>query len=428
MNYNKIDFINDLLSSKRIKIEEKSKILELTKSELKNFDSENEDIVKRIDNIEVKIKKLEVNKNENAPNTSYKDVSQAENKSLKHQNQEESKKNITTNNNRLPKYINPFLSNGLSKFLKAYNENPILNSTCHEIDEEASFNRLLEFCKMSVYNFNIHLKYIKSEFDLLTKEYKINTNIYSLIRGYIYGGVNWSTDKIEMSWSNLELSNWSTTNPNYVPNPGFNFVEKNEKEGFYLIKPFVSSLSGKNITTFSDFVLLFKSMFHINSNNSLKKNVLRINDIKKFSEWTDIEINSEKFSENIHLYTDVDKLIQAYVKLIELIKSINTENKVNSRPQIVVSFYEIDNTILFTIHHINSTFRKSLMSTISHPFGLSMSPIIENQINGLCNLDLKADFGNNDFAKINIWDGNLIEVKEKFEQFKGVEYILKFER
>ena len=169
-------------------------------------------------------------------------------------------------------------------------------------------------------------------------------------------------------------------------------------------------------------------MFHINSNNSLKKNVLRINDIKKFSEWTDIEINSEKFSENIHLYTDVDKLIQAYVKLIELIKSINTENKVNSRPQIVVSFYEIDNTILFTIHHINSTFRKSLMSTISHPFGLSMSPIIENQINGLCNLDLKADFGNNDFAKINIWDGNLIEVKEKFEQFKGVEYILKFER
>lgn len=68
------------------------------------------------------------------------------------------------------------------------------------------------------------------------------------------------------------------------------------------------------------------------------------------------------------------------------------------------------------------------MSTLSHPFGLSMSPIIEKQINGLCNLDLKADFSNNDFARINLWDGNLIKIQEKFDKFNGVEYILKFER
>ncbi len=59
MSTNKIDFINDLLSSKKIKIEEKNKILELTKNELNNFESENSEIKKRIDNIEVKIKELE---------------------------------------------------------------------------------------------------------------------------------------------------------------------------------------------------------------------------------------------------------------------------------------------------------------------------------------------------------------------------------
>lgn len=59
MGNTKIDFINDLLSSKKIKMEEKSRILELTKIELINFDVENSEIKKRIDNIEDKIKILE---------------------------------------------------------------------------------------------------------------------------------------------------------------------------------------------------------------------------------------------------------------------------------------------------------------------------------------------------------------------------------
>lgn len=358
MSYNKIDFINDLLSSKKIKIEEKSRILDLTKSELNNFDTENSEIKRRIDNIEAKIKELEVEAKDD-PNPDFTTISQAQIEDIFTKEDYYPQLPNPPQNNSLPIYINPFDTKGLSKFLQAFNENPILNSTCHEIDEEASFNRLLEFCKMSEYNFDVHLKCIGKEFKKLTNEYKINTKIYSLIKGYIYGGVKWSNDKIEMSWSNLELSNWATANPNFVPNPGLNFVEKHEKEGYRLIKPFVSSITGKNIITFSDFVLLFKAMFSINSNNSLKKNILRNNANKKFSEWADIEINSEKFSENIHLYTDVDKLIETYTRLIELIKSINVEYEIKERPQIVVSFYELDNTILFTIHHINTTFKKA---------------------------------------------------------------------
>lgn len=404
MDKNKYDFIQELLENKKLTAAQKERVFLLTKEEIKK-DAVNGQV------LEERVKKIEVliTSKKNGKKNIEKFVSEPSKSSLSG-------------------YIDPFAKDGVSKFLKAYNENPILNSTCHEIDDEDSLIRLLEHCVMTEYNFNNHLNSIKKEFAILANNYKINTKLYSLIRAYIHGGVKWSTDKIEMSWSNLELTNWSIANPNYVPNPGINFVEKNEKEGYHLTKPFISSLTGKNITAFSDVVLLFKSMFHINSNNSLKKNILRINNIKKFNDWSDIEINELNFSENIHLYTDVDKLIQAYVKLIELIKSINTENKVNNRPRILVSFYELENNILFTIHHINSTFRKSLMSTISHPFGLSMSPIIENQINGLCNLDLKADFGNNDFARINLWNGAVIEKQERFEQFKGVEYILKFER
>jgi hypothetical protein len=327
-----------------------------------------------------------------------------------------------------PEYIDPFAKKGISKFLQAYNESPILNSTCHEVDDENSFSELLKFCKIEKYDFKIHLECIKNEFTKLTKEYNINKKIYSLIKGYLFGGVKWSTDELEESWSSQELFKWYEASPNSIPNPGINFIEKYEKEGYSLGSPFVSSLTGKNITSFSDLVLLFKSMFHINSNNSLKKNLIRVSEKAKINEWADLRFNEEKFGENIHLYTDVDKLIQAFNMLVGLIKSIIKEFKISDRPKIILAFYEEDKNIIFSIHHLNSTFKKSLESTKSHPFGLSMSPIIQNQINGLCNFELKADFGNNDFARINLWDGAEIKVLERFKEFKGVEYILKFKR
>lgn len=59
MDYTKIDFINDLLASKKIHMEAKTKILDLTKKELKSFDSGNLEIKKRIESLENKIKKFE---------------------------------------------------------------------------------------------------------------------------------------------------------------------------------------------------------------------------------------------------------------------------------------------------------------------------------------------------------------------------------
>jgi hypothetical protein len=51
--------------------------------------------------------------------------------------------------------------------------------------------------------------------------------------------------------------------------------------------------------------------------------------------------------------------------------------------------------------------------------------LINKQINGLCNLHLKADFGNRQFAEINIWNGKDRESKP-INAFQGVEHIMEF--
>jgi hypothetical protein len=51
--------------------------------------------------------------------------------------------------------------------------------------------------------------------------------------------------------------------------------------------------------------------------------------------------------------------------------------------------------------------------------------LIKKQINGLCNLRLKADFGGQQFAEINLWTGEDRESK-LIPAFQGVEHIMEF--
>lgn len=415
---NKFKFIQAFLENEKLNLSQKERFFKLVSKELESSSNINiTDLKQDIDDIKKKLGIKNSTKEEEMKTTTGVEILY---EALRN------KKNLNETN--LPKYIDPFSIKGISKFLQAYNENPILKSTCHELDSESSLNFILEYCQIKEYDFNIHLQKIKSEFEKLTKEYNINKKIYSLIRGYIYGGVKWSTDKLLMSWSDIDLLYWSKENTKNIPNPGLNFIERFEKEGYSLNAPFISTLTGKNITTFSDFVLLFKAMFHINSNNSLKNHLLRTNKKMKFYDWADVEINTNRFADNIHLYTDVDKLIQTYVKLIELIKSIVDEYDIKERPKIKLSFYENKDNIVFSIHHLNTLYKKSLQSTLNHPFGNSLSPIIDKQINGLCNMDLQADFDNKDFAIINLWNGSEIKIQKVLEEFRGVEYMLKFKR
>ena len=90
-----------------------------------------------------------------------------------------------------------------------------------------------------------------------------------------------------------------------------------------------------------------------------------------------------------------------------------------------MTFSENESSVKLSIHHLNSTYNKSIQSTIDRGIGKAYYNLIKLQINGICNFYLKADFGQGKYAQINLWDGKDIE-PQKIEHFKGVEHILEF--
>lgn len=181
MSNNKIDFINDLLSSKKIKPEEKSKILELTKVELKNFDVENSEIKRRIDNIEDKIKILEKLPISKVP---------------KSKSDTNGKKKIHS-----PKTMVKFLySFSIDEKYKWFTHSP--EGLITEFDYKSYVdNANLEFNKITGWNINNGTYHNVKNFIINSGE-KNKTNIYG-------------KGNISFSWRDLE--NWCISNPNTHP-------------------------------------------------------------------------------------------------------------------------------------------------------------------------------------------------------------------
>jgi hypothetical protein len=397
MSSNKIDFINDLLSSKKIKIEEKNKILELTKSELINFDSENEDIKRRIERIENRIKEIE-------GETIFK-LSDESNIDA----------DIDEEKQQLPVYINPI---DLTSFLLEYNQNLILKYTCHEIDDLEFF---LDFFENKTFSIEEYTLLIEREYKKISAKYygKISKNIQGLIWAYLKGGNPWSSDKIKVSWGSEQLKEWCMNNPGLVPNPGLNLRRIMRYDGFEF-DSFVSKNTNKRIVSFSDLVIHFKHLFHIRNDNSLKQIIERKNTTENYTENIDFKIN---IPDNIEFFSDVDKIIQAYEKIIEMtLEFVNNNNK--EKPIINLSLYEKNNEVIFSIHHVNSIFGKTIYNCINR-VGEKEINLINNQINGICKMILKADFGEGKYAEINLWNGQPRKSNE-LDVFDGVEYQLIF--
>jgi hypothetical protein len=165
-------------------------------------------------------------------------------------------------------------------------------------------------------------------------------------------------------------------------------------------------------------------MFHLRSDNLLKDLILKKNIQKGWNNSILFEINNSDFWTNIELFCDVDKLIQSYVKIIEMILEVTKINKL-SKPVVKLKFKEEDDSIIFTIQHQNSKFKRTIQNIKGGRFGTKLTDLIQNQINGLCDFYIQADFDNNQFAKINLWNGEPIE-SIPLKSFVGVEYILKF--
>jgi hypothetical protein len=313
----------------------------------------------------------------------------------------------------LPEYIDPI---NLYNALLAYNQNPILKTTCHPISNE-NIEVIVHQSGSSGYIYKKHLELIELNFKVLAKNEKFTNKMYSLIKNYLTGEGAWSSQNIIDSWSNKDLEEWANKNVNIVPNPEDSLVEALGNEGYPLKKPFISKLTNKTIRKFSELVLYFKSLWHIKEDNSLQNILEKRNIDYKYQDWAKIQFIN--FSQTLNLFTDVDKLVQTYSKIIDLIK----ENSNLNHQEIEISFYEEGSKKILSIHQLKTFWKKTISDTIERPFGNSMLPLIEKQINGLCDLHIQAKFEDNQNYEVNLWDGKQRKA-ESISLFDGVKYLL----
>jgi hypothetical protein len=381
---NKYQFIKELLENKRINPKQRERILELAFKEI----SEEGALDQRLQKIE------EIIFYDNPPS-----------------------KTTPSDNIKICDYINPL---NLYNALLAFNQNEVLRTTCHPISR-ANLEVIVFKIGNSEYDFKKHLKLIKENFEFLSKNEKFTIKMYTLIKNYLTGDGLWSSQNINYSWSNKNLEDWANKHPNFVPNPEDSLIEIFGNEGYSLEKPFISKLTNKSIRNFSELVSFFKSLWHIKVDNPLQSILEKKNTDEKHNEWANIQFNN--FSQTLNLFTDVDKLVQAYSKIIHLIKQNSNLNE--NQQEIVISFYSDGSNKILSIHQLNTFWKKSVSDTLERPFGNSMFPLIQNQINGLCDLHIQAKFEDNQTYKVNLWDGsNRKAIPIRNPSFNGVKYLL----
>lgn len=394
----KYDFIKELLEDKKVNTNLREKILELSSKEFMH-----------VGKIEAAGQNIEESKSKGLEGSRAKTTNTKT-------------KNPTLNN--LPHYLDPY---HLYKFLFEYNQNPILRTTCHEIDAN-ELKSILEFCKTESYNFRLHLKSIITAYKKHEKTYYAPRQIKTLITGYLIGkdtkgnDILWTENNIKINWSNINLLNWANESLNTPPNAS-TILLRERKVKSYKIEPQIKSpITEKVIQTFPQLVLHFKNLFHIKSGpQSLKEIIHRVNHEKGWQNLVEFKIENHDFSNNLEHFVDVEKLIQAYNKIIRIIIE---EQRKDEKPIVKLKYNAEINKVSFSIHHLNGIYKKTIENTVER-LGQSYTNLIKYQINGLCDLHLKADFDNKNYAEINLWNG-LDRNCNKISHFVGVEHILEF--
>jgi len=407
MAMNKYDFIIELLEEKKLKLNQRELILKLSAKEISTEST--------LDNRVKKIEEIIFNSNSSKIDNISED-SKVHNGS-----------NLIKDADRLDdemKYREPIQ---LYKFLFSYNQDKVLKSTCHDMDSDgiATVN---QYCETETYDFQKHLHQIHRAYNKLADTYFTSPKSKALIRGFLTGEdyegekleKGWSEDSIKVNWNSPDLLAWAKNNPGIPPNLNETILEKNKTPKFEF-KRINSKVIGKPIQNFTQLVLHFKNLFHIRYDNSLRDLIENKNKSEKWNDKIEFEITNTNFPKNIEFFTDIDKLVQAYKKIINIILN---KHKDKSKPQVRLSFIESESNVCLSIHHQNSIYRKTVINTKERT-GEAYDDLIENQINGLCNMHLKANFDNGKFAEINLWDGNKRQEK-KIETFQGVEHILEF--
>jgi hypothetical protein len=413
MAKNKYDFIIELLENNKLNDFQKHRVLLLSAEEMKKD--------KELGNVlEDRVYKLE------------------ERLGLKTRNEinEDTKvRDIDENPDRLPKfYFNPQYT---YRFLRDYNQDNILTTTCHLVDS-SDLKSITDECETVSYNFSEHYKLICLRFDQLSEKYNnVNNKLIALIRGYLTGKDRngnslkdgWASN-IRVNWGMKELSDWSIANPGIPPNPD-NDLPFNSFDQFDEFEPKLKlvKIEGIHLKRIQDFSLLtlhFKYLFHLRIDNNIHdiiENNLR-EDIKN-----KIDFSLEDLDRNIEFFTDIDKLIQTFEAIISLILVIKNEHNL-PKPIVKLKFYRDEDDVCFSIHHINTVFKRGIEDI--HRLGKNILGIISNQINGLGEFEAQGVFPDNNCYSIKYWDFKVFQDKKphykKIDNVEGVEYIIRMKR
>lgn len=388
-------FIKKLLENEKFSKDQKEQFLKLVANEYSNNQIEHDELLKQLNNIKNQYSKI--------PSDIISDLIN---------NVISQKQNSSKEKSNLPDYINPI---NLSSFLYEYNQNPILKTTCHLIDSGELMN-ILRHTKKQVYNFKNHKSAIEQEYFSLLKKYRGRTfkSTNTLIGEYLNNFKNkgWTIDNIMMNWSSSILKEWTINNPGSPPNPSDGLGQP------FKFKPIVLK-SGHTLNNFNDLVLHFKKQIQFRQAHSLLDMVMEVN----FKYRKEAKFNVAGIRENIQLFTDTGKVKQIYNALVK--KSIAHFKEVHKEelPVFNLSFTEVKNKIIFSIHNTNSQFGKSVLDVESR-YGQDFTNLINNQINGVCDFSLTADFAG-EYADISLWPQ---KKAEPIEEFKGVQFNLIFYR
>lgn len=431
MAADKYDFIQEVLASKTITSAQREKLLSLTSVEIikdKKFNIVLEERVLKLEKIiSSDLKFTSINSEE----IIQKKVNKIATEDEKINNANSS----VVNNNRNPslpeQYFDPSY---LYKYLLSYNQDPILKSTCHLIDSN-ELEKINNYCNTDTYDYDKHIAKILEAFSK-TNLLFAPTYIKALIRGYLTGknykrdvAVCWSKDNIKYSWSDNDIKNWTRQNFGIPPNPDVGLSNKLDNNGYEFISPI--KINEDYLQSFSDLVIHFKKMFHVREDNSLFSILIKRNISRNWNKEVDFLIEKTSVPENIEFFTDIDKLMQSYDDIIQIIILKAIEKKV--RPLVQIKLYEKGNSIFFSIHDLNSIYSKSIKSANNRLIGDQYEKIV-SKLNGICNIYLQANFGQNNNYKLTIWDSKWNIQKNRKEQkveknfTGGVEHILEFKR
>jgi RNA-directed DNA polymerase len=319
--------------------------------------------------------------------------------------------------NQLPFY--PSDPRNIAKFLNDFNQNIVLKATTHEIDNNLLVD-LLEQLEIKEYDYQVHMKAVTKEFEALCDKYRVNRGIVGKMNEFLFQKENdgWSADNIKINWNCPEIKNWCNQNKYKCPNPGYDL-----KYASWSLPDVIYLPDGSSLSSFNKVISRFKGQIEFRDDTDLSRIISRMNR-RYFSSY---EFNTTGLKQGIRFYSDVEKVAQAYKNLIHMCIDYS-DSQGKEQPNFSITLDEqrtgAETRIVLSIRHVNSIFGKTAL-TLHERYGASLTGLISSQLDGICDLSLKAAFPNSEFNEISLWPK---QRPQAIEFFEGVQFDLTFFR